>query len=129
EHAPAPRGRGDSEGAPAPRPGVPRDADQPGAHREHAPRGAGRRGRLSAHTRLLQPAAGDGGDRRALHGPHLRPAPSAALPREAMGNPLIVEDSASSRTGSLAQTAPSPLARGLRAASATLSMIKFQHTL
>ena len=46
-----------------------------------------------------------------------------------MGNPLIVEDSTSSRTGSLAQPAPVPRARGLRAASATLSMIKFQHTL
>jgi len=37
-----------------------------------------------------------------------------------MGNPL---------TGSLARPAPAPRARGLRAASATLSMIKFQHTL
>jgi len=45
-----------------------------------------------------------------------------------MGKPLIVEDSPSSRTGSLAEPAPAPRARGLRAAAATLSMIKFQHT-
>jgi 4-hydroxybenzoate polyprenyltransferase len=46
-----------------------------------------------------------------------------------MGNPLIVEDSASPQAGGLAGRAAAPRARGLRAATATLSMIKFQHTL
>src|SRR5439155_3166735 len=125
----APGRRGDPEGAPPSGPGVPGDSDRPGAHREHAARGPGRRRPLSADAGLLQPAAGDGRDRRAVHGENLRPAQTAALSREAMGNPLIVEGAAAARTDGAAPPAAAPRARGLRAASATLSMIKFQHTL
>jgi len=87
EQPSAPRRRGDAEGAPAARPGVPGDADQPGAHREHAARGAG-----GAVLYPLTPASTTGPQGMEEIVEHFTARifdllPAAALPREAMGTP------------------------------------------